>query len=253
MTETVEYPQSLKDLLNQLNAPVTPVTVKQFSLEPAVSEAEWLRRLDHIGSEEESPHIGGIVALINEIERVRNRLKASETRRIELEQLIDADPLCPVINRRAFERELGRAISQSRRNGQPGSVLFLDLNGLKTINDRYGHAVGDRAIERCAKMLILSCRTTDRIGRLGGDEFAVIMPDPPPSGALTRGARLAELLERVPLILDNTQPLTLSAAFGAAPFNGSDDVKTVLDAADSAMYSHKQEIRMQQNGAESRG
>lgn len=243
MNDTVNYPQSLRALLNQLNAPATPAEIQQYALSDALVEVDWISRLDALGSEEDSPHVGGIVALINEIERLRHRLKASETRRIELEHLIDADPLCPVLNRRAFERELARAISFSRRTGKAGSVLFLDLNGLKTINDTLGHAIGDRAIERCARMLILSCRTTDRIGRLGGDEFAVIMPDTPPSGALTRGARLAELLERIPLVIDGQDPLTLSAAFGAAPFSGSDDIKTVLDAADAAMYAHKQDIK----------
>lgn len=246
MNDTVDYPSTtLKDLLNQLNAPATPAKLQQYSLAPPPLE-DWIDRLSRLSAEEDSPHIGGIAALINEIERVRHRLKASEARRIELEKLIDTDPLCPVLNRRAFERELMRAISTARRSGKSGSVLFLDLNGLKHINDKYGHAIGDRAIERCAKMLILSCRETDRIGRLGGDEFAVIMPDTPPSGALIRGARLAELLERIPLLIEGAAPIVLSAAFGAAPFTGSDDIKTVLEAADNAMYAHKQEIKRQQ-------
>ncbi len=236
-TSDLARPISLRELVNQLNRP------SHHAVEGIAIEQDWLIALQRPFAPEENVHIQSMARLIDEIARLRTSLSLSETRRAELEQLIDADPLCPVLNRRAFERELGRAIALAKRSGRPGSVLFLDMNGLKQLNDTYGHAMGDRAIERVAKMLILSCRSTDLIGRLGGDEFAVLMPDTPTSGAVVRGERVTDLLTRVPLMADEHTPVTLSAAYGASSFAGTDTTKGVLSAADAAMYAHKQRIK----------
>lgn len=232
-TSDLARPLSLRELVNQLNRPTS------LAVEGIPIEQDWLEALRTPFAPENNVHVQSMATLIDEIARLRTKLSLSETRRAELEELIDADPLCPVLNRRAFERELNRAIAWSKRSGKAGSVLFIDMNGLKKINDTYGHAIGDRAIERVAKMLILSCRTTDQIGRLGGDEFAVIMPDTPTSGAIVRGERVADLLGRVPLLAGDIS-LNLSAAYGAASFNGEDTSKEVLEKADAAMYVHKQ-------------
>ena len=232
-------PMSLRELVNQLNA---PPAAGQSMVDGIVIEQDWVDALRRSKSGDGSPRVMVMVALINEIERLQKKLAASELRRNELEQLIDTDPMVPVLNRRAFERDLDRAIAWAKRSGKPGSLLYLDLNGLKGINDTYGHVVGDRAIERLAKMLILSCRSTDLIGRLGGDEFAVIMPETPPSGALIRAERVGDLLARVPLVLGNIT-LFLSSACGAASFSGNESHKDVMEMADAAMYAHKQRMK----------
>lgn len=239
-------PISLRELVNQLNH--RPPT-DSADLHTIVIQQDWMELLargqpeldDQLDSHEIDAQ--AIATLMEEIAGLRLRLAISEGRRAQLEQLIDTDPLCPVLNRRAFERELSRAINWSKRTGKGGSVLFLDMNGLKQINDTYGHVTGDKAIERVAKMLILSCRSTDLIGRLGGDEFAVIMPDTPPSGALIRGQRVGELLAGIPLLAADQTPLTLSAAYGAAAYDATCSVKQVLDQADAAMYAHKQQLK----------
>lgn len=239
-TSDLARPLSLRELVNQLNRPGRHV------VEGIAIEQDWLIALRQPFTPEENVHVQSMARLIDEIARLRTSLSLSEARRAELEQLIDADPLCPVLNRRAFERELGRAIAWAKRSGRDGSVLFLDMNGLKQLNDTYGHGIGDRAIERVAKMLILSCRTTDLIGRLGGDEFAVLMPDTPTSGAIIRGERVADLLSRVPLLADDHTPITLSTAYGASSFNGNDTGKNVIASADAAMYAHKQSLKAKQ-------
>lgn len=229
--ETLE-PLSLHELVNLLNKPSRkPVQKLEIS-------QDWMEALRQPAEAELHLHTQALTVLVDEVARLRRQLAGSEARRKELEQLIDADPLCPVLNRRAFERELERAVALCRRTRRPGSVLFLDMNGLKHINDTYGHALGDRAIERLARMLVLSCRQTDLIARLGGDEFAVLMPDTPPSGALVRGERVIDLLKRVPL-LGGPHPLILSAAYGAAAFDGSQAAADVLNRADAEMYACK--------------
>ncbi len=237
-------PLSLHELVNQLNRPPAP---GHSHLHSIVVAQDWVEALRRRQTSPEDAQLETIANLMDEIARLQMKLDISEAKREHLEQLIDADPLCPVLNRRAFERELSRAIAWSKRTKKEGSVLFLDLNGLKPINDTYGHAVGDKAIERMAKMLILSCRSTDLIGRLGGDEFAVIMPDTPPSGALVRGERVEQLLRQVPLLAGET-PIMLSAAYGAASYDSTDDVKDVLKRADAAMYAHKQKMKAARQG-----
>ena len=203
---------------------------------------ELLALLDSPPAEQvlaESIHRQAMSAMVIEISHLQHKLAEQTSYVAALERMIDEDPLCPnILNRRAFERELKRAISLAKRSGRPGSVLFLDVNGLKTINDTHGHTTGDHAIGRVARMLVIACRTSDLIGRLGGDEFAVIMPETPPEGATIRGQRVAEILGSIPLqVGDGT--ISFTAAYGAAGFNGSESVKDVLHAADTAMYQHK--------------
>ncbi len=219
---------SLTALINKLNA-VPPAS----ALAPAafLIEQDWVARLgDPYG--QDSLKLQTIVALMNEIERLKMRLG-------EVEGLVDSDPLCPVLNRRAFERELTRAISMARRTGVGGSVLFLDMNGLKKLNDTYGHVAGDKAILRLSKTLVLSTRKTDHVARLGGDEFAVLMPNTPPTGAGVQGERIVSLLSKIPLMLDDGTSLTLATSFGVATFDGNSQMQDVLDQADAAMYAHK--------------
>lgn len=186
----------------------------------------------------QSIHLKAISALVEELAETKNRLAERESHIQDLERQMDEDPAVPVLNRRAWTRELQRAIALARRTGRAGSVLFFDVNGLKKVNDRFGHRIGDRVIERVAKTLVIDCRASDLVGRLGGDEFAVLMPETPPAGALIRGKRVSDILKKVPLMAGEAA-LTLSAAYGASPFTGTESATDVLAAADAAMYKQK--------------
>ena len=89
----------------------------------------------------------------------------------------DHDPLTQLANRAAFDRGLAVAERRARRNGRLSLVLVVDLDGFKAINDRYGHAVGDKVLQAVARRLEGACRRGDLVARLGGDEFAVLVPD----------------------------------------------------------------------------
>ena len=93
----------------------------------------------------------------------------------DAEALADFDTLCPVFNRRAFERELRREIALADRYGSPFCVVIIDLDGFKSINDRFGHGVGDQALIAVAEVLTENTRETDIVGRIGGDEYAVLL------------------------------------------------------------------------------
>src|SRR6201996_6181713 len=116
-----------------------------------------------------------ILRLTQEVEALREELQAMGQRLAEAERLADHDVLTPLLNRRAFVREVQRAIALTRRHGTPASVIYFDLDDFKGVNDRYGHAAGDAVLIAVAERLLAHVREADVIGRIGGDEFAVLL------------------------------------------------------------------------------
>ena len=116
-----------------------------------------------------------ITAVLAENERLKRELAVARARVGELEARADIDPLLDILNRRGFERELKRALSHVKRYGTQAALMFVDLDGFKGINDRYGHAAGDVLLKAVARELIGHVRASDVVGRIGGDEFGVIV------------------------------------------------------------------------------
>src|SRR6185295_12033167 len=102
------------------------------------------------------------------------------------------DPLTGLANFRRLNEVLTQEIARSSRTGRPFALLFLDLNGLKKINDRYGHLAGNQALRRVADALRKSCRTTDTPARFGGDEFVAILPETDEAGGQVVARRVAD-------------------------------------------------------------
>ena len=173
-----------------------------------------------------------------EVENLRSDLDQSRARIEYLERLADQDTLAPVANRRAFVRELSRVISFSERYNSPSSVIYLDVNGLKGINDTHGHPAGDAALMLVADILIENVRESDIVGRLGGDEFAVILTQGSKAAALEKATILVDKIEARPLEW-NGETIPLRIAYGVYTFEGGEDPGTALAAADKAMYAHK--------------
>jgi diguanylate cyclase (GGDEF)-like protein len=180
--------------------------------------------------------------LMAEVDRVRQELDDSRARIEYLEQLADQDSLAPVANRRAFVRELSRNLSFAERYGTPSSVIYLDLNGLKQLNDSKGHAAGDAAILKVAKILANNIRESDVVGRLGGDEFAVMLSHADEDSARGKAEFLARTIADDPLEWEG-ETIALEVAFGVHTIRGGGDAGAALDAADKAMYAHKSGIR----------
>ena len=124
------------------------------------------------------------------------------------------------------------------RYGTPSSVLYFDLNGLKGINDRWGHAAGDAALAHVADVLLRNTRGSDVVGRLGGDEFGVILVQADDAAATAKAAELAAAIADSPLDWQG-QTLNLSTAVGSFAFDGGEPAHAVLDRADRAMYDQK--------------
>ena len=170
-------------------------------------------------------------ALKLEIARLKRRVA-------ELELLADRDPLTPLLNRRAFVRELSRAQSFQARYGGEWALAFLDLDGLKRINDAYGHAAGDAALQAVAQSLLDHVRETDVVGRLGGDEFAVLLSHAPPEAARAKASELAARIAAEPLVFEG-RSIPLSASVGVQAVEAGITPAELIAAADAAMYLHK--------------
>lgn len=180
-----------------------------------------------------------LMRLMEEVQSLRQELAQSRQRIEQLERLADQDPLTPVPNRRAFVRELSRMMSFAERYSAPSSVIYIDVNGLKSLNDQYGHGAGDAALLHVAKILSGNIRDSDFVGRLGGDEFGVILAYADGAAAHDKATMLADLIAQEPFQW-NGKSLNISIAWGAHPIMpGGLDVAGTLDAADRAMYAQK--------------
>ena len=174
---------------------------------------------------------------------VRGALERAQKTEAELRHLADHDSLTGLQNRRRFRSELDQYVSFTARYGGQGAVMVIDIDGLKEINDRFGHQRGDNLIRRLSAVLRERVRNTDIVARLSGDEFAVLMPQTDTDGALQLGEDLrAEVAEEFPAGEDMGQA-TISV--GITMFGGSRDAgaEAVLVAADQAMYRAKEEGR----------
>jgi len=169
--------------------------------------------------------------LSGEIARLRLRI-------LELERAADTDPLVPVYNRRAFLREISRAQTVMERYDLLSTIIFFDLNGFKSVNDRYGHGIGDQLLTMIGKVLESGVRDCDMVARLGGDEFGILLFKTDISVAKAKAqalsCRIAEQKVEMP-----TGDVTISAAWGVAPCEPGDTVEQVLARADRAMYMEK--------------
>jgi len=208
--------------------------------------AEDLSRAIGIPPHEMTPNVRtAMIRLLDELERLRVELSETRSRIEYLERLADQDALAPVANRRAFMRELGRTIAYSSRHKIDSSVVYFDLNKMKHINDRYGHAIGDAALLHVATILLKRVRNSDLIGRLGGDEFGLIMPNSDREGAVAKATRIAQEIgttpigaEGRPLVIDGAN-IFITVSFGVHHFAPDDDATSALAKADKAMYVHK--------------
>jgi diguanylate cyclase (GGDEF)-like protein len=152
--------------------------------------------------------------------------------------LANCDPLVELPNRRSFITALEHVIPQVHRHEAQAAVLFADVDGLKLINDKYGHRAGDRALVKVARVLVASVRKNDFVGRLGGDEFAVLLKHADELSAWRMALRVAEAVGESTLQLGD-QALPLSVAVGAAIIEEGDSPEAVLARADQVMYRFK--------------
>lgn len=205
----------------------------------AVSAPVPTTSLMGIPADEMTPKVRvAIEMLMREVDRLRSETEELKRRNSNLEKVADEDALLPISNRRAFVRELSRAMSFAQRYAQPSSLGFFDVNNMKAINDRHGHAAGDAALLHVAQTLLENVRQSDVIGRLGGDEFGVILNQ---MGEEAASSKVAELADRIRLDhMDwKGDDIEVSIAYGVHTFEGAGEADEAIAAADQAMYAQK--------------
>jgi diguanylate cyclase (GGDEF)-like protein len=157
------------------------------------------------------------------------------------EQLTITDDLTKLFNSRYLNLYIGREIKRCKRHGTPLSVIFLDLDGFKGINDQHGHLAGSRTLAEVGAILAASVRESDVLARYGGDEFVVVLPETPVAGALVIGERIRRAIEDHPFLQAHGLAAHLSASLGIAAY--PDHALTpegLIQKADQAMYRVKE-------------
>lgn len=183
-----------------------------------------------------------IAALHGEIDILRRDLKTAQDRLELAERAADQDQLLPILNRRAFVRELARNIGLAARYGTPASLLYFDLDGFKAVNDMFGHPAGDAVLTRFAEVLCSHVRDTDVVGRLGGDEFGVILAHAGAEHARKKALALREAIAVRPAVWKGA-PLPIHFSSGALELAPGDNAETAIMRADEAMYENKRATR----------
>lgn len=167
---------------------------------------------------------------------LENERKAAET----IAHLAEHDPLTGLLNRRRFQKELERWLQYAERYGRTGTVIFVDLDGFKLVNDSYGHAAGDKYLQHVAEIMTKTLRTTDIVARWGGDEFAILLPETVDDDAIAVANKLLSNFALDPFSVENNR-IVPSGSFGLAYFPlHTQSLTDLLAYADAAMYDAKQ-------------
>ena len=180
-------------------------------------------------------------------EAVVERTRKLEELSKKLHRQAFRDDLTGLANRWQMESDYGRFVSRAQRSGRPFSMVVIDLNRFKTVNDEHGHAVGDRLLRHVSEHLKSSCRPTDLVSRWGGDEFVLLLDD-------TEGVQADQILTRIqaelrqkPLILEEGTVIFTSIAFGIVTWSKpSDDLESLFRRADRSVYVMKKELPQRQ-------
>ncbi len=174
-------------------------------------------------------------AALAEAERLARRLA-------EVEQLADRDPLTPVLNRRAFLREVQRTAAFCARYDAPASLVYFDLDGFKAVNDRHGHAAGDAVLGAVAAALLDNVRESDVVGRLGGDEFAVLLAQAEAGAGAAKARSLTAALEGE-LVVFEGRTIAVRLSAGVRAYEPGLTPAQWIAEADAAMFVRKGSLR----------
>ena len=183
-----------------------------------------------------------ILTLMGEVDTLRRSLDNMKKRLSATEELADQDALLPIFNRRAFVRELTRVQAHIERYNGEASLVYIDLDRFKQVNDTYGHLAGDHALLEFSKRLISSIRETDVLGRLGGDEFGLILSNTNQDAAAIMTDRLPSELKNNPITW-NGADLNIGMSYGIVSLEPGRDIQHTMAMADDEMYLVKKKSK----------
>lgn len=179
-----------------------------------------------------------LVSLLDEVRDLRAQLEDARIRVSELETIADRDSMLDILNRRAFARELDRALAMIDRYDMSASLVFIDLNDLKRINDQLGHGAGDAALAHVARFLSDNVRQTDIVARLGGDEFALLLLQADQAVAAAKAKAIAAMIAAAPVEWKG-RSFEAGVSWGAVEIRKGVSAQEAMNLADEAMYQAK--------------
>lgn len=181
---------------------------------------------------------GESAALRQEIARLKRENRALSIALAEMERVAERDMLTPLFNRRYFLSALHQRIARVDRYGDRVVLIYVDVDGLKTINDRFGHAAGDFALIEIANRLSAVMRASDVLARIGGDEFGILLDQVSANEARGKMRRFAATISDDPVDYDGNE-IALSATFGMTMITPGAAAEELIGRADSEMYRAK--------------
>ncbi len=176
--------------------------------------------------------------LREELERLQRELGEQSHRLAVQAAAARTDPLTNLANRRAFEEFMAHRLAEHQRHGSPLSLILLDIDHFKAVNDRYGHPAGDAVLRGVAKALQGTTRGHDLLARLGGEEFAIVLPAAPATTALDAGDRVRRTIEKL-RFSGSAWNIRVTISGGVAETKGDETLANLLARADEALYASK--------------
>lgn len=221
------------ELVRELRARAASAEVPILLLSAIAQSARRVTGLD-LGADD---FVAKPVDLDELLARIRALLRRARQRE-EIERRATLDLLTGVLNRAGLDAALHREQQHALRTGEALSILMIDLDRFKTLNDEHGHLAGDRALRCVADALLAAVRGSDYVGRYGGDEFLIILPAASSSAAARLAARLRSV--RMPAISVGAEgEIVVQISIGEATMTPDDTIESLVERADRAMYRIK--------------
>ncbi len=242
------WAQILPDRVEGLKAKIAslkiddPVAVSESLSERADGEKRWIEWTERgiFNNRGELLEVQAVGRDIDDEVRLRKELEESL---IKTESLAMTDGLTSLLNRRAITERGEAEWQRAQREDRPLSLMIVDLDRLKEINDTHGHAMGDVALKAASDMMRNSMRRYDWVGRWGGDEFLLVLPGTPPKDAAEVAERMRQRAENTRLPLEDGGEIGLQLSIGVAGYDrpkDRGDFPSLLNRADEALYAAKQ-------------
>lgn len=215
--------------------------VTQYELSARITELSNLISPSHTSKSQPStdPKITTTLQFaLLAMEEAEKRIKRQEIRIKHLESLSVTDELTQLLNRRGFLQQFQYSLSISRRNNTGGSLMILDLDKFKQINDTYGHSAGDDVLQNVGVSIARVVRESDIVGRIGGDEFSILMPGANPMTVRKRISQIHSAIGGMKFPW-NYQNITIRASIGRCDYTGQENEHEIFNVADTSMYEQK--------------
>ena len=214
-------------------ASMVGTTITALAVWGFIDFAEWKFRAAEIGMLFDATLLGLALA---------NQFRSIQMEHLRAEQRAARDPLTNLNNRRSFMEKALPMWSTAQRNGRDLSVIMLDLDHFKSINDRYGHAIGDVALVATSRVLAGAAREGDIVARWGGEEFLFLLPETNLEAARALAERLQKAIRDIRVPVQNAE-ISLTASFGVAHCLAQENLESMIARADSCLYQSKQDGR----------